>query len=72
MSFKSSLNTYENYFSYRSRVKNIIFYDYTDFSTKVINEDQLYTDSIVRLLMLSDFFILKNTYTKKFFKYIKQ
>ncbi len=71
MSFKSSLNTYENYLSYCSKARNIIFYDYTDFSTKVINEDPLYTDSIVRLLMLGDFFILKNTYTKKFLKYIK-
>jgi len=71
MSFKSSWNIYKNSLSYSSKTRNIIFYDYTDFSTKVINEDPLYTDSIVRLLMLGDFFILKNAYTKFFFKYIK-
>ena len=53
-------------FSYPSRARNILFYDFDDFAENVNQENPEFTDDIVRSLLEGDFFILKNAYTKSF------
>tara|TARA_B110000238_G_scaffold197055_1_gene238942 strand:- start:985 stop:1875 length:891 start_codon:yes stop_codon:yes gene_type:complete len=71
MSFKSSWTKYQNSISYPTKARNIIHYDYADFEAKVLNKDPVFTDNLVKSLLMGDFFILKNAYTKKFMNELK-
>lgn len=71
MSFLKSWNKVENVISYPNRVRNIITYDYDYLAKNVKIEDSNFTDKIVTSLMMGDFFILKNAYSKKFMNELK-
>ena len=71
MSFLKSWNKVENVISYPNRVRNIITYDYDYLAKNVKIEDSHFTDKIVTSLMMGDFFILKNAYSKKFMNELK-
>jgi hypothetical protein len=71
MSFVKSWNKVEKVISYPNRVRNIITYDYNNLAKNVKIEDSKFTDEIVTSLMMGDFFILKNAYSKKFMNELK-
>ena len=71
MTFKKSWEYAEKNFTYPSKARKILYFEFDEFAKKVNEEKKDFTIEIVNSLMEGDFFILKKAYSKEFMDRLK-